>query len=183
MYKKYFNILLIILIFSSQANSSENVIKNLKEGGKIIFIRHALAPGGGDPNNFNLNDCKTQRNLSESGIIQSKKIGEFFKKNNIPIDKVLSSEWCRCKDTAKYAFKNYNTFKALNSFYDEKFYKFKDQQIENLKEFIKKWDGNKNLIFVTHYVVISEMLNIGVSSGEIVIANKNFNIIGSVDTR
>ena len=78
MYKKYFNILLIILIFSSQANSSENVIKNLKEGGKIIFIRHALAPGGGDPDNFNLNDCKTQRNLSKEGINQSKKIGSFF---------------------------------------------------------------------------------------------------------
>ena len=84
MYKKYFNILLIILIFSSQANSSENVIKNLKEGGKIIFIRHALAPGGGDPDNFNLNDCKTQRNLSKEGINQSKKIGSFFIKIKFP---------------------------------------------------------------------------------------------------
>ncbi len=171
------------IIFTSSTFSNDELISKLQFGGNIIFIRHAIAPGNGDPDNIDLNDCKTQRNLSESGIIQSKKIGEFFKKNNIPIDKVLSSEWCRCKDTAKYAFKNYNTFKALNSFYDEKFYKFKDQQIENLKEFIKKWDGNKNLIFVTHYVVISEMLNIGVSSGEIVIANKNFNIIGSVDTR
>ena len=183
---KFFKIFFFIslLVLNTNLSYSENsLVQDLKLGKKIVFLRHALAPGNGDPDNFDINDCKTQRNLSSKGRLQSEKIGNFFKMNNIKIDKVLSSEWCRCKDTAKYAFKNYNTFKALNSFYDEKFYKFKDQQIENLKEFIKKWDGNKNLIFVTHYVVISEMLNIGVSSGEIVIANKNFNIIGSVDTR
>ena len=183
---KYFILIfsfILSLIFSTTVFSNEQIISKLQSGGNVVFIRHALAPGNGDPLNIDLNDCETQRNLNEAGIKQSKRIGDYFKNNNIPIDKVLSSEWCRCKDTAKYAFKNYNTFKALNSFYDEKFYKFKDQQIENLKEFIKKWDGNKNLIFVTHYVVISEMLNIGVSSGEIVIANKNFNIIGSVDTK
>ena len=71
---------------------------------KLIFIRHAKAPGSGDPENFKLNDCSTQRNLNYHGFEQSKKIGLFFKKNNIPIDLVLSSEWCRCKDTAKFAF-------------------------------------------------------------------------------
>ena len=181
MYKKYFNILLIILIFSSQANSSENVIKNLKEGGKIIFIRHALAPGGGDPDNFNLNDCMTQRNLSKEGINQSKRIGFFFRKNKIPIDQVLSSEWCRCKDTAKYAFKEYKTFDALNSFFSEKFQKNKEKQIKDLLNFIKKWDGKGNLILVTHYVVILETLNLPVSSGDLVITNKNLNLLGIVD--
>jgi len=97
--------------------------------------------------------------------------------------KVLSSEWCRCKDTAKHAFRYFQTFKALNSFYDEKFYRFKKKQIKDLQKYINDWDGNKNLILVTHYVVISEMLNIGVSSGEIVISNKNYNIIGSIDTQ
>ena len=181
MYKKYFNIFLIILIFSSQANSSENVIKNLKEGGKIIFIRHALAPGGGDPDNFNLNDCKTQRNLSKEGINQSKKIGSFFYKNKIPIDRVLSSEWCRCKDTAKYAFKKYKTFDALNSFFSKKFQKNKKKQMKDLLNFIKKWNGKGNLILVTHYVVIFETLNLPVSSGDLVITSKNLNLLGIVD--
>ncbi len=104
-------------------------------------------------------------------------------KNNIPIAKVLSSEWCRCKDTANYAFKNFETLTALNSFYDEKYYKFKDKQIKDLRKFIKDWDENKNLILVTHYVVISEMLNIGVSSGEIVVSNKNYDIIATIDTQ
>ena len=174
---------ILSIIFPVSTFSNDELISNLQSGGNIVFIRHALAPGSGDPNNIDLNDCRTQRNLSEEGINQSKKIGELFIENNIPIDKVLSSEWCRCKDTARYAFKNYKTFHGLNSFYDEKFYKLKNKQIKDLQKYIKDWDGNKNLILVTHYVVISEMLNIGVSSGEIVISNKNYNIIGSIDTQ
>ncbi len=181
---KYFILIIYLIIsinFPTSTFSNEQLILRLQSGGNIVFIRHALAPGNGDPDNFDLKDCSTQRNLNDQGINQSKKIGDFFRRNNIPINKVLSSEWCRCKDTARYAFKNFITFNALNSFYDEKFYKFKEKQIKDLKKFIKDWDGKKNLIFVTHYVVILEMLNIGVSSGEIVIANKNYNIIGSID--
>ncbi len=182
---KYFILILYLIlsiIFPTSTLSNDEVISKLQSGGNIVFIRHALAPGNGDPDNIDLNDCNTQRNLSKTGIDQSKKIGLFFEKNNIPIDKVLSSEWCRCKDTAKYAFKYFQTFKGLNSFYDEKFYKFKKSQLKNLRKYINEWNGTKNLILVTHYVVISEMLNIGVSSGEIVVINKNYNIIGSIDT-
>ena len=84
--------------------ANDKVIESLKEGGKLIFIRHALAPGNGDPENFELQNCSTQRNLNEIGIQQSKKIGLILKKNEIKIDNIYSSEWCRCKDTAKYAF-------------------------------------------------------------------------------
>ncbi len=183
---KYFILILYLIlsiIFPTSSFSKDELISKLQSGGNIVFIRHALAPGNGDPDNIDLNDCNTQRNLSEKGIKQSIKIGDFFRKNNIPINNVLSSEWCRCKDTAKYAFKNFKTFEALNSFYDEKFYKFKDKQINDLKKFIEDWDENHNLILVTHYVVISEILNIGVSSGEIVVSNKNYKIIGSIDTK
>ena len=180
MYKKLL-IILFILTFFTNVNSDENIIKNLKKGGNIVFIRHAIAPGGGDPEDFKLNDCSTQRNLDSQGIEQSKKIGLFFANNNIPIDQVLSSEWCRCKDTAKYAFKNYETFNALNSFFSEKFQKNKKQQMKNLLSFIKKWEGDGNLILVTHYVVILEALNIAVSSGEIVISDKKLNLLGIVD--
>ena len=174
--------LIFLILFSTNSNSEENLINSLKEGGKLIFIRHALAPGSGDPDNFKLNDCSTQRNLSQEGIEQSKKIGFFFKKNKIPMDKVLSSEWCRCKDTAKYVFKNFKTFDALNSFYSSKFKKNKDKQIRDLKRYINKWNGEENLVFVTHYVVILEMLNITPSSGEIIVSDKNLNFIGSVET-
>ena len=104
---KYFILILsfiLFIFFPTLTFSNDLIISKLQSGGNIVFIRHALAPGNGDPENINLNDCNTQRNLSENGIEQAKKIGEFFQNNKIPIDIVLSSEWCRCKDTAKYAF-------------------------------------------------------------------------------
>ena len=181
--KKILTFLFIgLLNFSNQGFSDEKILNSLKDGKKIIFIRHAIAPGNGDPDNFNINDCSTQRNLDKNGVKQSKKIGFFFKNNKIKIDKVLSSEWCRCKDTAKYAFEKFTIFKALNSFYDEKFVANEIQQVKDLKKFIKNWDSDKNLVLVTHYVVISSILNVGSSSGEIVITDKNLNIIGSITT-
>ena len=179
--KKILTILFIgLLNFNSNTLANDKILDSLNEGKKLIFIRHALAPGNGDPDNFLINDCSTQRNLSKKGINQSVKIGDFFKNNKIKIDQVLSSEWCRCKDTAKYAFENFTTFNVLNSFYDEKFAANETKQINDLKKFIKNWDSDKNLVFVTHYVVISSILNVGSSSGEIIITDKNLNIIGSI---
>jgi len=177
--------LLILLIFLSSYNFSyanSDIVTALTEGGKLVFIRHALAPGGGDPKNFNLNDCSTQRNLDSKGVSQAKRIGEFFSDNSIEIDQVFSSEWCRTQDTAKNAFKNYKTFNALNSFFSSKFAKNRDKQIKDLKAFVKKWDSKKNIVFVTHYVVILEVLNTTVSSGEIIVADKNYKVIGTLET-
>jgi len=181
--KKILTILFIgFLNINTNAFSDDIILNSLKEGKKLVFIRHAIAPGNGDPNNFDINDCSTQRNLDKNGIAQSKKIGLFFKNNKIKIDKVLSSEWCRCKDTAKYAFKKFDTFDALNSFYDERFAANEAKQIKDLKNYIKKWDSDKNLILVTHFVVISSILNTSSSSGEIIISDENLNIIGSINT-
>ena len=178
---RFFLIIFISLTTTVKADLNKKLINQLEEGGKLIFIRHAYAPGNGDPNNFNLNDCSTQRNLSEEGRKQAKYIGEFFRNNKVKIDKVLSSEWCRCKETAKIAFKNFSTNSFLNSFYSSKFAKNKDKQVKALKEYIKKFKSDKNLVLVTHYVLISELLNYGPSSGEIVVSNKNLNIIGSLE--
>ena len=182
MLKKILIILFISLLsLNNNAFSSDKILQSLKEGKKLVFIRHAIAPGNGDPNNFDINDCSTQRNLDQNGIEESKKIGLFFRNNKIKIDKVLSSQWCRCKDTAKYAFKNFKTFDALNSFYDEKFAANEAKQIKDLKNYIKRWNSDKNLVLITHFVVISSILNTGASSGEIIISDKNFNIVGSID--
>ena len=173
---------LLFLLLTSNAYSKQELIRSLQEGGKVVFIRHAYAPGNGDPKNFSLKRCSNQRNLNDIGIEQAIKIGLFFKRNKIKIDKVLSSEWCRCKDTAKFAFKNFEKFNALNSFYDSRFAHNKEKQIKNLKRFIKNWHSKKNLILITHFVVISEVLDVGSSSGEILISDKDFNVIGSRET-
>ena len=178
---RFFIIIFISLTTPIKADLYKNLINQLEDGEKLIFIRHAYAPGNGDPAGFNLNDCSTQRNLSEDGRKQAQRIGEFFNKNKIEIDKVLSSEWCRCKETAKIAFKNYSTNSFLNSFYSSKFLKNKDKQVKAFNYYIKNLENKKNLIFVTHYVFISEVLNYGPSSGEIVVSDKNLNIIGSIE--
>jgi broad specificity phosphatase PhoE len=181
---KFIKFLLIIFITINspvKADSIQNLINELKQGGKLIFIRHAYAPGGGDPSNFDINDCNTQRNLSDQGREQANKIGSFFKSNNILIDKVYSSEWCRCKETALIAFNEFETNFFLNSFFSSKFAQNKNLQIKKLKRFIKNWDRKKNIVFVTHYVVISEILNYASSSGEIVISDKDLKVIDTIE--
>ena len=181
---KFLKIILILFISLTtlvKADSKKNIIENLKVGGKLIFIRHAYAPGGGDPENFNIYDCSTQRNLSESGRIQSRKIGNFFTENKIKIENVYSSEWCRCKETASLAFKDFKTKSFLNSFFSSKFAQNKNSQMRDFQKFLLDWDEKTNLIFVTHYVVISEILDYPSSSGEIVISNKNFKIIDTLE--
>ena len=178
---KFFLIIFISLTTSIKADLNKNLMKQLIDGEKLIFIRHAYAPGSGDPDNFNLNDCSTQRNLSEEGRRQAQRIGEFFINNNIKIEKVFSSEWCRCKETAEIAFKDYYTKNFLNSFYSSKYAKNKTKQIIDLNDYVRQFKSNKNLVLITHYVLISEVLNYAPSSGEIVVSDKNYNIIGSIE--
>ena len=176
---------IILIIFFSLTNEiraeiTDKILNELQNGGNIIFIRHAYAPGGGDPENFDISDCSTQRNLNDNGRNQSKKIGNLFKRNEVPIDKVISSEWCRCKETASIAFNEFKTKNFLNSFYSPKFAKNKKKQIKNLKNYINNWNDNKNLVLVTHYVVILEALDYAPRSGEIVISDRNFKIKGNI---
>ena len=173
----------LFFIISFQLNASEQYWKIAQEGDKIILIRHSLAPGGGDPAGFKVDDCKTQRNLNRTGINQSKKIGKLFKKNKVPVDQVLSSQWCRCKDTAKYAFGNFKEFTALNSTFQSPYDQNEAKQLKDLYAFVKDWNSNgKNLVLVTHYSIITAVTNAVPSSGELVITDKNFEVLGTIKT-
>ena len=175
--------LILFSLFSFQIYASEQAWNLAQEGDKIILIRHSLAPGGGDPPGFKIDDCKTQRNLNRKGINQSKKMGKLFKKNKVPVDLVLSSQWCRCKDTAKYAFGNFKEFTALNSTFQSPYSKNEPKQLKELYNVVKNWNGKgKNLVLVTHYSIITAVTNAVPSSGEIVITNKNFEVLGTIQT-
>ena len=171
------------LTFSLKLQAIENNWKPAQEGNKIILIRHSLAPGGGDPVGFKINDCKTQRNLNNKGINQSKKIGKLFKKNKVLVDLVLTSQWCRCKDTAKYAFGDYKEFTALNSTFQSPYNKNEGKQLKELYNYVKKWNGKgKNLVLITHYSIITAVTTAVPSSGEMVITDKNFKVLGTIQT-
>jgi phosphohistidine phosphatase SixA len=182
-YRFYYLFIFLVFLCTSTNLFAESALDAFKKGGKVILIRHSLAPGGGDPDSFKIGNCKTQRNLNKAGIEQSKKIGKIFKNNKIPIDIVLSSQWCRCKDTAYYAFGKFKEFSALNSTFSAPFNRNEVRQIKEIKKYLKNWKGRgKNLILVTHYSIITAITDATPGSGEIVIADKNLNVLNTIKT-
>lgn len=91
------------------------VAARLREGGVVIALRHALAPGTFDPPGFTLGDCRTQRNLSDEGRAQARRIGAWFAQQGLQPARVRSSPWCRCMDTAELAFARAEPWAALGS--------------------------------------------------------------------
>jgi phosphohistidine phosphatase SixA len=133
--------------------------------GTVIFLRHALAPGNGDPANFNLKDCQTQRNLDETGRMQARGIGKRIAAANLDLAGVYSSEWCRCLETALLLDLGPVTpFSGLNSFYEN--HAPRDATLAKLQAKLDSLprDGAP-VIMVTHYVTIQAITNIAVPSG------------------
>jgi broad specificity phosphatase PhoE len=147
-------------------SSSAEMIETLKNGGHILMIRHALAPGTGDPANFQIGDCSTQRNLDDRGRDQARAIGDWLRSKGITAARVYSSQWCRCLETAKLLQMGpVKELPALNSFYE--LTENREPNLKALRQFIAKQppDG-KLIILVTHLVTISAMADEAVSSGE-----------------
>lgn len=168
-----------ISVSSSATNISTNsqtaIWSLLKQGkGYVVIMRHALAPGIGDPVDFQLNNCATQRNLSDEGRKQAVRTGQAFKTRNIPVSRVLSSQWCRCLETAKLLnLGAVEPFLPLNSFFNN--YTTASQQTAKVRQFIL---NNRNtpgvIIMVTHEVNVTSLVgDIYPKSGESVVLRAN----------
>ena len=108
-------------------------------------------------------------------------MGKLFSEYSIPIDSVYSSQWCRCKETARLAFGNFESLSALNSTFSADYQKNHSKQMSELYQFIKNWDDSQgNLIFVTHYVIVGGFLDYYPSSGEMVITDKSLSVLGTI---
>ena len=135
-------------------------------------MRHALAPGTGDPAEFRLKDCDTQRNLSNAGREQAITIGKEFRRNGILHARVLSSQWCRCLETADLLdFGKVEELAVLNSFFQE--YEKAEEQTHALRNWLGRQDLNGTVILVTHQVNITALTNIFPASGEIVVVKRD----------
>lgn len=137
--------------------------------GYVVMMRHALAPGVGDPDGFRLNDCSTQRNLSAAGRQQAERIGKAFRDRKIPIASVRSSQWCRCLETAKLLnLKPVQAFPPLNSFFSNA--STKKQQTEAVRRLILASRTTQGVtILVTHQVNITALTDRVPASGESVV--------------
>ena len=136
----------------------------------VFFLRHALAPGYGDPTEFNIDNCKTQRNLSSEGKDQAASIGTDLKSIDISFDKIYSSEWCRCTETASLLnLGEVTTFSGLNSFFQDHYNR--EETLGKLMNQLENLDQTGRFLMVTHQVVISAITGINVSSGAAVAYN------------
>ena len=150
---------------SSNAQSPPDVAALLRAGGCVLMLRHAQTEAGfGDPPNFQLGQCSTQRNLSDEGRAQSKRIGQWFASRKLLANSVQSSAWCRCKDTATIAFGRFDLLTALNSTFDNS--NSQAAQTEALRERLKGIRAGQFEVWVTHQVNISAMTGEGPAMGE-----------------
>jgi phosphohistidine phosphatase SixA len=157
----------------------------LASKGHFALLRHAIAPGTGDPPGFTLGDCDTQRNLSAEGRAQAERIGARLRENGIAAARVLSSQWCRCLDTAELLnFGAVEELPLLNSFYRHS--ERRERQTDGLEEWLADQEFDRPLVLVTHQVNISALTGVFPASGELVILrigeDGGSTVLGSIET-
>ena len=151
------------------AQDKETLWDALRTGGAFALMRHALAPGTGDPPGFNLSDCATQRNLSDAGRRQAIEIGANFRAQGIARAWVYTSAWCRCRETAALLdLGPVEVLPSLNSFFADR--EQREPQTEALKAWLASADYDMPLVLVTHQVNITALTGSYTRSGEIVVA-------------
>lgn len=136
--------------------------------GDVVLIRHAYAPGVGDPASFRLDDCGTQRNLDDRGRRQADGIGKAFGQAPLPVTRVLTSRWCRARDTAELAFPG----QAVDEPVFDSFFQGRgdgNRQTREAAALLSQWRGPGLLVVVTHQVNISGLTNVFAGSGEAVV--------------
>jgi phosphohistidine phosphatase SixA len=170
--------ILIATLLPNQAVARDLAIWDRLQGsspkGYVLLMRHALAPGVGDPANFKLGDCSTQRNLSAEGREDAREIGEWLKRRDIPILRVESSRWCRARETAK--FLGIGAVKAnrnLDSLFEEADPIGDPRTAKIRKRIINHRQTKGLLVMVGHFVNISALTGVGVESGEGVLVRAN----------
>ncbi len=162
-------LLLFALLFPGLAGATEAGWALLREGGHVVLLRHALAPGSGEPGHFDLEKCNTQRNLSEAGRQQARKIGALFAARAAPIDEVVASRWCRTLDTARLAFGSgaYEPLAALDPIAADA--PDRAERVKELVELVAAWTSPGNLVMVTHGETIAALTGESSRDGEALI--------------
>ena len=161
----------------------------LRQGGYVLLIRHAGTEAGlGDPPGYRLDDCATQRNLSPEGREEARRLGERIRKERVPIARVYTSPWCRCRETARLAFGKAEDWEPLSSFFDAPHREA--EAAERVRKRIASYATRKpagNVVMVTHNVNIAALTRLSVGTGEIVAVRPDgccgLRVAGRIDLR
>ena len=156
------------IAWSADALGHPQIAALLREGGCVALMRHAETdPGVGDPPEFKLDDCRTQRNLSAVGRQDAKRSGAWFAQNKLKPRAVLTSAWCRCKDTADLAFGQHTVWPALNSVFNDRV--LSPNQTEAVRKALAAVPRQQFEVWITHQVNITALTAQGIGMGEIFI--------------
>lgn len=159
-------LLLVVFILPAWAAAADDALTMLAEPGHVLLLRHANAPGVGDPPGMRLDDCATQRNLDDRGRAQARRLGERLRAAGLTDVRVHTSQWCRCRETARLlAIGPVEDLPALNSFFEQR--ETRVARIRALREFLDRLprDG-RPVVLVTHQVTITALTGYFPSSGE-----------------
>lgn len=180
---------LLLAIFAAftpaAAHADDALWSLLKGGGQVILIRHALTtPGVGDPPGFKVDDCATQRNLSDVGRADAVRLGEAFRARGVPVGELLSSPWCRCLETARLAFRQEARVQpALSNLFGRP--ENEARQIAQLKSLLARKPGTGNTVMVTHGSTILALTGVSPATGELVVLTPEgggaFKVAGRID--
>lgn len=142
----------------------------LKKEASVVLMRHAITePGIGDPPGFRLDDCRTQRNLSEQGREQARRVGQLFASQGVVPAEVRSSAWCRCTDTARLAFGTHTVWPALNSFFQSS---DGPQQTRQVLDELAALRVPGTTVLITHQVNITALTGETLAMGELFLARR-----------
>jgi broad specificity phosphatase PhoE len=159
---------LLVVLAPAPAEADEKLWSLLKAGGQVVLIRHTVTtPGAGDPPGMRLGDCSTQRNLTDAGRTHARRIGEAFRSRGIPVERVLSSPWCRCLETAELAFGKPEVSDALSNLFGRP--ENRERQIKQLQSLTAPKASRGNLVLVTHGSTIYALTGVSPGTGEMVI--------------
>jgi broad specificity phosphatase PhoE len=159
---------LVVIGLPGSAVADEQLWKQLKSGGHVVLIRHTITtPGAGDPPGMRLDDCTTQRNLTDEGRRHARRIGEEFRSRGIAVERVLSSPWCRCVETARLAFKEAETSAALGNLFGRQ--ENRERQVREMRAIVGEKRGTANLVLVSHGSTILALTGVSPATGEMVI--------------
>ena len=160
-------VVLVLLALAFDANATEAGWALLREGEHVVLIRHAMAPGATDPANFDLEKCSTQRNLSERGKQQARKLGALFAARAAATERVLTSRYCRTRETARLAFGGAEDFAPLDP--PAKDEAERRTQLEAIVKEVRDYSGSGNLVLVTHLDTIQALTGAPAREGEAVV--------------
>lgn len=161
----------------AQAQPPTDIAALLRAGSCALMLRHAQTePGVGDPPGYQLDQCSTQRNLSEAGREQARQIGQWFNTRGLKPASVRTSIWCRCKDTAELAFGQFVVLGALASTFDNR--NGQDEQTQELRARLKKIPAGQFEVWVTHQVNITALTTEVPGMGEALLVSHKAGLLG-----